>query len=104
MLKQVLCASVMLTNKYKCKNNSYELLCNVVCRKNASKPDVPMYIYCTEDEIQTKVSRVFLRAIHSHLYSFALKFIFFKLMQPLTYFFKLTQTSYVFLQFSYCTL
>ena len=76
MLKQVLCASVMLTNKYKCKNNSYELLCNVVCRKNASKPDVPMYIYCTEDEIQTKVSRVFLRAIHSHLYSFALRFLF----------------------------
>jgi hypothetical protein len=35
---------------------------------------------CTEaeflDEIQTKVSRVFLLAIHRHLYSFALRFIF----------------------------
>jgi hypothetical protein len=28
------------------------------------------------DEIQTKVSRVFLLAIHSHLYSFALRFLF----------------------------
>jgi hypothetical protein len=35
------------------------------------------------DEIQTKVLRVFLFAIHSHLYSFALRFLFFKLMQPL---------------------
>jgi len=42
------------------------------------------------DEIQTKVFRVFLLAIHSHLYSFAL-LCFFKLMQNLTYFFKLTQ-------------
>ncbi len=33
-------------------------------------------------EIQTKVLRVFLLAIHSHLYSFALRFIFFKLTQP----------------------
>jgi hypothetical protein len=28
------------------------------------------------DEIQTKVLRVFLLAIHSHLYSFALRFLF----------------------------
>ncbi len=28
------------------------------------------------DEIQTKVSRIFLLAIHSHLYSFALRFLF----------------------------
>jgi hypothetical protein len=35
------------------------------------------------DEIQTKVLRVFLLAIHSHLYSFALRFLFFKLTQPL---------------------
>jgi hypothetical protein len=28
------------------------------------------------DEIQTKVLRVFILAIHSHLYSFALRFIF----------------------------
>jgi hypothetical protein len=34
------------------------------------------------DEIRTKVLRVFLIAIHSHLYSFA--FHFFKLTQPLT--------------------
>ncbi len=36
------------------------------------------------DEIQTKVLRVFLLAIHSHLYSFALDLYFFKLTQPLT--------------------
>ncbi len=36
------------------------------------------------DEIQTKLLRVFLHAIHSHLYSFALRFYFFKLTQPLT--------------------
>jgi hypothetical protein len=35
------------------------------------------------DKIQTKVLRVFLPAIHSHLYSFALKFYFFKLTEPL---------------------
>ncbi len=36
------------------------------------------------DKIQTKVLRVFLLAIHSHLYSFALRFLFLKLTQPLT--------------------
>jgi hypothetical protein len=37
------------------------------------------------DEIQTKVLRVFLLAIHSHLDSFALRFLFLlKLTQPLT--------------------
>jgi hypothetical protein len=38
------------------------------------------------DEIQTKVLRVFLLAIHSLLYSFVLRFLlyFFKLPQPLT--------------------
>jgi hypothetical protein len=36
------------------------------------------------DEIQTKFIRVFLLAIHSHLYSFALRSYFFKLTQPLT--------------------
>ncbi len=36
------------------------------------------------DEIQTKVLRVFLLVIHSHLYSFAWDFFFFKLTQPLT--------------------
>jgi hypothetical protein len=37
------------------------------------------------DEIQTKVLKVFLPAIHSHPYSFALRFLwyFFKLTQPL---------------------
>ncbi len=33
------------------------------------------------DEIQTKVLRVFLLAIHSHLYSFALRFLFLQIMQ-----------------------
>jgi hypothetical protein len=36
------------------------------------------------DEIQTNVMRVFILAIHSHLYSFALRFQFFKLTQPPT--------------------
>jgi hypothetical protein len=36
------------------------------------------------NEIQTKASRVFLLVIHSHLYSFAGDFLFFKLTQPLT--------------------
>jgi hypothetical protein len=36
------------------------------------------------EEIQTKVVRVFILAIHSHLCSVALGFPFFKLTQPLT--------------------
>jgi hypothetical protein len=36
------------------------------------------------DEIQTKALGVFLLAIHSHLYSFAMRFLFFKLTQALT--------------------
>ncbi len=40
------------------------------------------------DEIQTKAVWVFLLVIHSHLYSFALDFYFFKLTQPLTVFCK----------------
>jgi hypothetical protein len=36
------------------------------------------------DEIRTKILSVFLLAIHSHLYSFALRFLFFKLRQPHT--------------------
>jgi hypothetical protein len=44
---------------------------------------------CTEaeclDEIKTKVLRVFLLAIHSHLYSFALRFLYLQTnTQPLT--------------------
>jgi hypothetical protein len=46
------------------------------------------------DEIQTKALRVFLLAIHSHLYSFALRFLFLQTHA----------TFYLFLQFSYCTL
>ncbi len=46
------------------------------------------------DEIQTKVLRVFLLAIHSHLYSFALRFSFSSNSRNLLQF----------LQFSYCTL
>jgi hypothetical protein len=36
------------------------------------------------DEIQTKVLRAFIHAIHSHLYSFASDLYFFKLTQPLS--------------------
>ncbi len=36
------------------------------------------------DKIQTKILRVFLLVIRSHLYSFAGDFYFFKIMQPLT--------------------
>ncbi len=84
------------------------------------------------DEIQTKVLRVFLLAIHSHLYSFALRFIFLQThatsslflqtTQPVMYFFKPRNllcissnhatcyvflqthaTSYIYLQFSSVT-
>jgi hypothetical protein len=44
------------------------------------------------DKIQTKILRFFLLAIHSHLYSFALGFLFLQSHA----------TSYIFLQFSYC--
>ncbi len=46
------------------------------------------------DEIQTKALRVFLLAIHSHLYSIALRFLFLQTHA----------TSYVILQFNYFTL
>ncbi len=36
------------------------------------------------EEIQTNVLIIFLLAIHTHLYIFALRFLFFKLTQPLT--------------------
>jgi hypothetical protein len=36
------------------------------------------------EEIQAKVLRAFLLAIHSHLYSFASHFYFFKLTKPFT--------------------
>ncbi len=39
--------------------------------KEGSRPEAEFL-----DEIQTKVLRVFLLAIHSHLYSFALRFMF----------------------------
>jgi hypothetical protein len=46
---------------------------------HAEKPEAEFL-----DEIQTKVLRVFLFVIHSHFYSIALRFLFFKLTQPLT--------------------
>ncbi len=56
------------------------------------------------DEIQTKVLRVFLLAIHSHLICIALGFLFLH-TQPTTYVYLQTHaTFYVFLQFSYCKL
>ncbi len=45
------------------------------------------------DEIQTKVFRVFLLAVNSHIYSFALRYLFLQTQA----------TSYILLQFSYCT-
>ncbi len=56
------------------------------------------------DEIQTKVLRVFLLAIHSHLNCIALRFLFLR-TQPTSYVYLHTHaTFYVFLQFSYCKL
>ncbi len=46
------------------------------------------------DDIQTKVLRVFLLAIHRHLYSFALRFLFLSKSRNLLQF----------SQFSFCTL
>ncbi len=61
----------------------------VLCSKPAqhSRPRGREFL----DEILTKVLRDFLLAIRSHLYSFPLRFYFFKLTQPPMYFFKLTQ-------------
>ncbi len=50
------------------------------------------------DEIQTKVLRVFLFAIHSHLYSFALRFLFIQAGATSKVFFQNHATSYIFLQ------
>jgi hypothetical protein len=47
-----------------------------IMEKSAQRP--------VEDEIQTKVLNVFFLVIHSHLYSFAKDFFFYKLTQPLT--------------------
>jgi hypothetical protein len=47
------------------------LLGNFICIYNLVSPEAAFL-----DEIQTKVLRVFLLVIHSHLYSFALTFIF----------------------------
>jgi hypothetical protein len=44
------------------------------------------------DEIQTKVLRAFVLAIHSHLYSFALRFLFFQLRLSLTYLYSTVDT------------
>jgi hypothetical protein len=50
------------------------------------------------DEIQTKVLRVFPLAFHSHLYSFALKFIFLQTHATYYMFLQTYTTSYIFLQ------
>jgi hypothetical protein len=55
------------------------------------------------DKIQTKVLRVFLHAVHSHLYSFALRFIFLQSHATSYVFLQTYAASYKFLQFSYCT-
>jgi hypothetical protein len=49
------------------------------------------------DEIQTKVLKVFLLAIHSHLYSFSLRFIFLQAHETSPIFLQ-TNASYVFIQ------
>ncbi len=54
---------------------------NVVIQINKLKVTTAHFCrYCTEaqflDEIQTKVLRVFLPAIHRHLFNFALRFLF----------------------------
>jgi hypothetical protein len=53
-------------------------------------------------EIQTKGLRVFLLAIHSHLYSFALRFLFLQTFYASSYIFLQTHTtSYIFPQLIY---
>jgi hypothetical protein len=89
------------------KNVPLGILLDTVCEKNLNyivliysvyRPSVDTYctyIYSTEaeflDEIQTKVLRVFLLAIRSHLYSFALRFLFLQTHTTSYNFFKLTQ-------------
>ncbi len=57
-----------------------------IMMKKLAQPDAEFL-----DEIQTKVLRVFLLSIHSHLYSLPWDLYFLKPTQPLTYFFKRTQ-------------
>jgi hypothetical protein len=56
------------------------------------------------DEIQTKVLRVFLLAVLSHLYGFALRFLFNQTHATSHVFLQTHTISYVVVQFSYCTL
>jgi hypothetical protein len=59
------------------------------------------------DEIQTKVLRVFLLPIQSHLYSFALRFLLLQTHATFYIFLHTHATSYIFLQFTdnnYCLL
>jgi hypothetical protein len=65
-------------------------------------------MYTTEaellDEIQTKVLRIFLLANHSHLYSFALRFLFLQTHATSYIFIQTHATSTIYLQFCYFTL
>ncbi len=54
------------------------------------------------DEIQTKVLRVFLLAIHYQLYRFALRFLFLQTHATPCVLLQTHTTSYIFLQLSYC--
>ncbi len=75
MLKQVLCASVMLTININVKITVMNYYVTRYAEKDASKPDFHVHLlYRGGNPDKSFMS------FHSHLYNFALKFIFFKLM------------------------
>jgi hypothetical protein len=57
--------------------HTHNYVLNVMCKENRGGPEAEFLA-----KIQTKALRVFLLAIYSHFYSFALRF-FFQLTQPL---------------------
>jgi hypothetical protein len=65
----------------------------------------PFFPFSTEAKflgtIQTKVLRVFLLAIHSHLYSFAVRFMFLQIQATFYVVFQTHATSYRFIQFTF---
>jgi hypothetical protein len=78
------------------ENTIYMVYFLSMMRRNTVETETLLYDLYTEakflDEIHTKILRFFLLAIHSHFYSFAMRFrdlYFFKQKQSLTYFFKL---------------
>jgi hypothetical protein len=59
--------------------------------------------HCQKPNSWATVIRVFLLAIHSHLYSFAMRFLFLQSHTTFHVFLQTQATSYILLRLSYCT-